>query len=172
MTTILGMIWCMIHKFSIQYLFASIEESEGTSNPVEFLMNWCQELAKNIEMEDGETINVKNFSTSWQDGLAFCSVINGINPKLIDVKKLNKEQKEENLELAFSTAEEKLGIPRLLDVEDMLLSRPDDKSVMTYVAQFRKFYVEEEKKKQEEPDAQDVNQGSSVKCCRCCCLIQ
>lgn len=41
----------------------------------------------------------------------------------------------ENLELAFSVAES-LGIPRFLDVEDIVDNvKPDDKSIMSYVAQ-------------------------------------
>lgn len=48
----------------------------------------------------------------------------------------------ENLELAFSIAERHLGIPRLLDVEDVCGTtrtyngKPDERSLMTYVAQF------------------------------------
>ncbi|PKU27051.1 hypothetical protein llap_22645 [Limosa lapponica baueri] len=46
----------------------------------------------------------------------------------------------ENLEEAFTIAEAELGIPRLLDPEDVDVDKPDEKSVMTYVAQFLKYY--------------------------------
>lgn len=47
---------------------------------------------------------------------------------------------EKNIELAFSTAT-KLGIPQLLDVEDMLIvSKPEPFSIMTYLSQFYHFF--------------------------------
>lgn len=50
------------------------------------------------------------------------------------------ENAEENLEKAFSVAEEALGIPRLLDVEDFILDELDEKSIMTYLSAFNRMY--------------------------------
>jgi len=46
------------------------------------------------------------------------------------------------LETAFYVAEVELGITRLLDPEDVDVENPDEKSVMTYVAQFLHRYPE------------------------------
>ena len=46
----------------------------------------------------------------------------------------------ERLERAFSLAEKHLGITRLLDPEDVDVDTPDEKSLMTYVAQFLRNY--------------------------------
>ena len=46
-----------------------------------------------------------------------------------------------NLELAFTTAEHYLGVPPLIEVEDVLFHDfPDQFSVMTYVAQFHNLF--------------------------------
>ena len=50
-----------------------------------------------------------------------------------------------NCELAFETAEKLLGVPRLLDVEDVILHPiPDRLSIMTYVSQFYHLFKDED----------------------------
>ena len=65
-------------------------------------------------------------------------VIHKYRPDLIaDPASLDPSNAAENCELAFSVAEEKLGISRLLDVEDVAgNARPDDKSIATYMNEF------------------------------------
>jgi hypothetical protein len=64
-----------------------------------------------------------------------CAIVHKHQPHLIDYDKLEAKNARENLETAFAAAE-KLGIARLLDIEDMLVDRPDERSVMTYVSEF------------------------------------
>ena len=48
----------------------------------------------------------------------------------------------ENLEDAFSIAQNKLGVPRLLEPEDIMVESPDEQSIVTYVAQFLEHFPE------------------------------
>lgn len=95
------------------------------------LLLWCQRCT-----EGYPGVKVENFHTSWADGLAFCALIHRFAPEAINFHSLSKENAFQNNELAFQTAE-RLGIPALLDAEDMLISpRPEQLSVITYLSQF------------------------------------
>ena len=62
-------------------------------------------------------LNVRDFTSSWRDGLAFNALIHSLRPDLIDLRRVTQMNVRERLEHAFHTAEQHLGIPRLIDVE-------------------------------------------------------
>lgn len=85
-------------------------------------------------------IPVNDFGPSWRDGHAFNAMIHNIRPELVDMSIVEDRKNTENLKSAFDTAENYLGIPKLIDPEDVDVERPDEKSIMTYVAQFLHKY--------------------------------
>ncbi|ODO11861.1 hypothetical protein I350_00645 [Cryptococcus amylolentus CBS 6273] len=124
---ILGMIWTLILRFTI----ANITESGLSAR--DGLLLWCQRKTASYNPD----IDVQNFKSSFVDGLALCALIHYHRPELLDFNRLDKTDKRTNTELAFKVAEEKLGIPRLLEVKDLCdVEVPDERSVMTYVAEF------------------------------------
>ncbi|WRT65944.1 uncharacterized protein IL334_002895 [Kwoniella shivajii] len=133
---ILGMIWTLILRFTI----ASITE-EGLSAK-DGLLLWCQRKTAPYNPE----VDVQNFKKSFADGLALCALIHRHRPELLDYHSLDKTDKRGNTELAFKVAEERLGIPRLLEVNDLCdVEVPDERSVMTYVAEFFHKFSSEDK---------------------------
>jgi len=123
---LLGMIWAIILDFSIK----GISVDEMTAK--EGLLLWVQKKTKGYRDVD-QPIN--NFTLSWKSGMAFAALIHKHFPQAIDYDSLDAKNHKENLETAFAAAE-KLGIPRLLDVADLLVERPDERSVMTYVSEY------------------------------------
>ncbi|VDP99868.1 unnamed protein product [Trichobilharzia regenti] len=91
-------------------------KSETGSKTRQTLLSWLEQSFRSHKST--LEIRVTDFASSWRDGKAFCALVHNINPSLIDMEEVNKCRKNrENLEYAFSVAEQRLGIPRLLDAE-------------------------------------------------------
>lgn len=121
---ILGLIWTLILRFTI----SDINEEGMTAK--EGLLLWCQRKTACYE-----GVEVRDFSSSWNDGLAFCALLDIHRPDLIDFDTLDKSDHRGNMQLAFDIASKEIGIPDLLDVEDVVdVPKPDERSLMTYIA--------------------------------------
>uniref|UniRef100_A0A8C4T3C5 Cytospin-A n=1 Tax=Erpetoichthys calabaricus TaxID=27687 RepID=A0A8C4T3C5_ERPCA len=99
------------------------------------LLKWCQR-----KTEGYQNIDITNFSSSWNDGLAFCAVLHTYLPAHIPYHELNNQDKRRNFTLAFQAAES-VGIKSTLDINEMVRTeRPDWQSVMTYVTAVYKYF--------------------------------
>ena len=61
------------------------------------VLDWVQEMTKDYPIE------IKNFSTSWSSGLAFCALMHKFNPDEFDFNELKPENRRYNFDLAFNT---------------------------------------------------------------------
>ncbi|UJR25857.1 hypothetical protein I4U23_007207 [Adineta vaga] len=133
---ILGLIWTIILRFQIQDITIEEYESTETKSAKDALLLWCQ-----MKTADYSNVNVRNFTSSWKDGLAFCALIHKHRPDLIpQFKTLTKENANHNLQLAFDICEKRLGISRLLDPEDVNVEYVDEKSIITYIVTLYHYF--------------------------------
>jgi Ca2+-binding actin-bundling protein fimbrin/plastin (EF-Hand superfamily) len=109
---------CSENNYSplLQIQDITIEETDNqeTKSAKDALLLWCQ-----MKTAGYHNVNVRNFTTSWRDGLAFNAIIHKHRPDLIQFEKLSKSNAMYNLNNAFNVAEEKLGLTKLLDAEGM-----------------------------------------------------
>ncbi|CAD6230968.1 GSCOCG00006901001-RA-CDS, partial [Cotesia congregata] len=66
----------------------------------ERLLSWCRAKTKEYE-----NVQIDNFSTSWNNGLAFCALLHHFKPEAFDYDKLKPENRRKNFTLAFEKAE-------------------------------------------------------------------
>ncbi|XP_061204871.1 calmin isoform X2 [Neopsephotus bourkii] len=176
---VLGLIWNIILFFQIKELTGNLNRnssssslSSGPSGPesdtshpstpsvernmsitvkdqrkaIRALLIWVQRKTRKYG------VAVQDFTSSWRSGLAFLAVIKAIDCTLVDMKQALEKSARENLENAFSVAQNKLGVPRLLEPEDIMVESPDEQSIVTYVAQFLEHFPELEAEDFTDPD--------------------
>uniref|UniRef100_A0A2K5HQU8 Spectrin beta chain n=1 Tax=Colobus angolensis palliatus TaxID=336983 RepID=A0A2K5HQU8_COLAP len=131
----LGLVWTIILRFQIQVIKIETEDNRETRSAKDALLLWCQ-----MKTAGYPEVNIQNFTTSWRDGLAFNALIHRHRPDLVDFSKLTKSNANYNLQRAFRTAEQHLGLARLLDPEDVNMEAPDEKSIITYVVSFYHYF--------------------------------
>ncbi|XP_004465404.1 dystonin isoform X4 [Dasypus novemcinctus] len=122
----LGLIWTIILHFQISDIHVTGESEDMSAK--ERLLLWTQQAT-----EGYAGIRCENFTTCWRDGKLFNAIIHKYRPDLIDMSTVAVQSNLANLEHAFYVAE-KIGVIRLLDPEDVDVSSPDEKSVITYVS--------------------------------------
>ncbi|NXO01505.1 SYNE2 protein, partial [Rhinopomastus cyanomelas] len=161
---VLGLIWTIIFHFHIEELAGTLactynklsldcssavdsspKASRSANKSAKIKERWKISATKALLLWAKEqcslhsSINVTDFKSSWRTGLPFLAIIQTLQPGLVDLEKAKSRSNKENLKEAFIIAEQELNIPRLLEPEDVDIMNPDEKSIMTYVAQFLQY---------------------------------
>ncbi|XP_077016645.1 smoothelin isoform X7 [Tamandua tetradactyla] len=102
----------------------------NASSIKQMLLDWCRAKTRGYEHVD-----IQNFSSSWSDGMAFCALVHNFFPEAFDYGQLSPQNRRQNFEVAFSSAEMLVDCVPLVEVEDMMImgKKPDPKCVFTYV---------------------------------------
>uniref|UniRef100_A0A8C5JEC2 Spectrin repeat containing nuclear envelope protein 2 n=1 Tax=Junco hyemalis TaxID=40217 RepID=A0A8C5JEC2_JUNHY len=161
---VLGLIWTIIFHFHIEELARTLACTYNQPSPdgpgaadsspkanrsakksAKIKERWKMSATKALLLWAKEqcslhgSVSVTDFKSSWRSGLAFLAIIQTLRPGLVDLEKAKARSNKENLKEAFRIAELELNIPRLLEPEDVDTVNPDEKSIMTYVAQFLQY---------------------------------
>ncbi|XP_059675230.1 nesprin-2 [Gavia stellata] len=161
---VLGLIWTIIFHFHIEELARTLacaynqpsldcssavdsspKANRSAKKSAKIKERWKMSATKALLLWAKEqcsvhsSINVTDFKSSWRSGLPFLAIIQTLRPGLVDLEKAKARSNKENLKEAFRIAELELNIPRLLEPEDVDIMNPDEKSIMTYVAQFLQY---------------------------------
>jgi len=133
---ILGFIWQLFLKF-------------GSNDNAGELLAWVQERVN--ENERYPNVNVTEFSKSFRDGKAFAALLDSFSPSILDYTNVDQGEDDDTATKArgtlndvFDAAEAKLGVPKLLDADDVAGFGPDDKATKMYVTLLKNAWAEKE----------------------------
>lgn len=111
----LGLVWSIILHWQVHYHLKDLMTELHQTNLEKTLLAWCRKIVQNYE-----GVDIKNFTTSWSDGLAFNALLHRWKPNLFDFNAIARKHPNARLDHAFKLAQEHLGIERLLDPEGKL----------------------------------------------------
>nr|CAD7569913.1 unnamed protein product [Timema californicum] len=126
-TGALKVFWAENINKSLDYL--SNKNENGDANTAKYaLLQWCQ-----MRTSGYAGVKVVNLTGSWRNGLAFNALLHSHRPDLISYETLQPRQHRQNLNNAFDVANTVLGVPKILDAEDVDRPDPDENSIATYL---------------------------------------
>ena len=104
---ILGLIWTLILHYQI---------GKSKLPPKRLMLAWLQAVLPEL--------NIRNFTTDWNNGVALSALLDYCQPGLFpNWKQLDPNRRADNCRRAMQIANQTFGIPQVLSPED--LSNPD-----------------------------------------------
>ncbi|CDK27602.1 unnamed protein product [Kuraishia capsulata CBS 1993] len=115
---------------------ANLEKSQSIAHAKkrDFLVHWCHQCTSKHRIT-----NVIDLSSSWSKGNAIYAMFDHLKPRVIDYEEMLEtklpEARAENLDYVLDLFTEFFHVPRLIDAEDLMVDRPDERSVTTLVVE-------------------------------------
>ena len=123
-------------------LFGSYLENVVLDNKSKYapadLLKWVHKMT-----EGYDNVDVKDFKSSFADGLALSALVHAMDPSILDFNSLNPKEKKQNLVAALTIAENKLGIPQFGNVDALLDGTAEEAEVIAYTSMFLDKYIDE-----------------------------
>ena len=130
MAQILGLIWALMMRF--MRFHDSLPGEEGSAanmSAKEQLLSWVQH---NTQGYAG--VSIKNFTSSFSDGLALCAIIHKFRPDLIDFDSLSPADPQHNIATSLAAAQVYFGLDVYLTIPEIM--KLDDKSMVVFLGEF------------------------------------
>lgn len=136
-----GLVWSIILHWQVQYHLKDLMSELHQTNLEKTLLAWCRahtqvcvrlcvRLAPRTPhsaltsppcaLQNYSGVDVRNFTSSWSDGLALNALLHRWRPALFDYSAVLARPAAARLDHAFALAHAHLAIPRLLDPEGKL----------------------------------------------------
>jgi dystrophin len=104
----LALVWAVILHWQFDKVLGA--GLQHVSNLERSLLDWCRRSSAKLG------VVVKDFTSSFQDGLAFAAIVHAHRPHLFDfATSVRRKEPLERLDFAFGVIKQHLGISRLLD---------------------------------------------------------
>lgn len=129
---IMGLIWTLILHYSIaQQIWDELpEEAPQELTPKQKLMVWIK-----AKLPSGLPLN--NFTSDWNDGVLLGALVDSCIPDLhLNWREWVPVNALDSTRTAMQIASDKLDVVPLITAEELINPAVDEKSVMTYLAQF------------------------------------
>lgn len=136
---ILGFLWMLFRKFRI----AAQMGVDDVDKTTEGLLKWCKEIT-----EGYKGVDIKDFKHSFSDGNAFLAMVHAFDKDSFNYDSILEENSTKDvIQTAFDLAEKNLGIPQLLDANELMDGTIDERSVILYTSLYFHAFVSAEEKR-------------------------
>jgi len=144
---ILGLIYSVFRTVRISKISTQLGETDKKKNEAQQLIAWMNTLVENEPYE----LKLETFKDdTFKNGKAFGALLHAYNSELFDYENMG-DNAEENLKKIFEIYEQKMGIPQLLDVSEVLNGTVDERAMTLYSSLIYHAHAsQEERRKLEE----------------------
>eukprot|EP01125_Pyxidicula_operculata_P004695 TRINITY_DN175_c0_g1_i1.p1 TRINITY_DN175_c0_g1~~TRINITY_DN175_c0_g1_i1.p1 ORF type:complete len:658 (-),score=232.24 TRINITY_DN175_c0_g1_i1:609-2582(-) len=135
LSSVLGFCWMLLRHFQEP---APVDGPKGSSFE-QNLLGWCQDILSgypDISFEDGFK------SKCWKNGKALLALIHEYNPEYLDYGHFDAANGKENCEAAVQLAENKIGLPSILDPSELSEGSYEEKNLVLYLSLFYNSFKE------------------------------
>eukprot|EP00004_Rigifila_ramosa_P000738 TRINITY_DN1076_c0_g1_i6.p1 TRINITY_DN1076_c0_g1~~TRINITY_DN1076_c0_g1_i6.p1 ORF type:complete len:1024 (+),score=194.27 TRINITY_DN1076_c0_g1_i6:318-3074(+) len=126
----LALLWALIRSYQLEKAFEGERSGGGAKQDLLF---WVRSKCQSYNVE------VPNFRSGFSDGLALCALLHTVRPDVFEYELSSDPMEVTTFCVDMAT---RLGVPRLLEPEDLVREEGDEQSIATYVSYWRS---EEEK---------------------------